>query len=331
MPSLAMVWGSEESKHTFGVSAFGISGFGVTFPENMANPINAPQNMGGFGHVESDYMLLQIGFTWAYEFADNLSFGIEPTINIATLEMAPNPLAMPSMTLGYPESDQASAVGFGAQFGLFYASDGGFKLGVSHKTNQSFDAFKFNNTYLDGTNASANEFQMDYPAITSFGMGVSKEKFDIAVDYRMVNYDGTEGFEKKGWTQFGTVQGFGWEDITIVSVGLQLKLIEKLPLRFGYTYSDNPINPDLAFFSVPATAIIENAYQFGFSYPINDKLMLNGLYHHGESGDKTEGPLMNPMMASPSNRYGSIPGTTVGYEMTTDMVMFGLTYTFAKK
>ena len=65
MPALAMVWGKENSKHTFGASAFGISGFGVTFPQSTTNPINMPQSMGGFGRVESDYMLLQVGFTWA--------------------------------------------------------------------------------------------------------------------------------------------------------------------------------------------------------------------------------------------------------------------------
>lgn len=64
MPALAVVWGQEDSKHTFGASAFGISGFGVTFPESMTNPINMPQP-NGFGRIESDYILLQVGFTWA--------------------------------------------------------------------------------------------------------------------------------------------------------------------------------------------------------------------------------------------------------------------------
>ena len=72
MPALAIAWGKEDSKHTFGVSAFGISGFGVTFPENMSNPINNPQP-NGFGRIESDYMLLQIGFTWSYAFSDKFS------------------------------------------------------------------------------------------------------------------------------------------------------------------------------------------------------------------------------------------------------------------
>lgn len=98
MPALAMVWGKKGSKHTFGLSAFGISGFGVTFPEEAnnplsasfnptlnSNPVNYPQQAGGFGRVESDYMLMQVGLSWAYEITDQLSVGVEPTFNYGTL------------------------------------------------------------------------------------------------------------------------------------------------------------------------------------------------------------------------------------------------------
>ena len=54
----------------------------------------------GFGHLESDYMLLQVGLTWAYEITENLSIGVQPTFNYAALELAPNPTANPSHTLG---------------------------------------------------------------------------------------------------------------------------------------------------------------------------------------------------------------------------------------
>ncbi|PKP12716.1 MAG: hydrocarbon degradation protein [Bacteroidetes bacterium HGW-Bacteroidetes-3] len=343
MPALAMVWGKEGSKHTFGVSAFGISGFGVTFPEEKnqpfsptfnptlnSNPVNYPQNAGGFGHIESDYMLLQVGIAWAYEITDNFSIGIQPTINYAALELAPNPLSSPSQTLGYPVSDNASAIGYGAQFGLFYHSPNGIKLGASYKTTQKFDDFKFNNTYLDGSAAPDVNFNMDYPAILSFGLGYSTGDFDLALDFRRVDYENTNGFEAKGWTQTGSVQGFGWKNISILSAGLQYKGIEKLPLRFGYTYSGNPIDSELAFFSIPATAVIKNAFQFGTSYPINDNLKLNGVFHYGTSGDKTEGNILNPMLASATNPYGAMPGTKVGYEMTTSMIMLGVIYTFTK-
>lgn len=328
MPALAMVWGKEGSKHTFGASAFGISGFGVTFPESMTNAINMPQSNGGFGHIESDYILMQVGLTWAYELTDKISIGIEPTFNYSTLELAPNPTANPSMA-GYPSTDKATATGIGAQFGLFYDSGFGLKLGASYKTAQKFSEFEFNNTYLDNSTAKST-FQMDYPAIMSVGLGYSTDAIDFALDFRRVDYENTEGFSKTGWTQTASVAGFGWENISIVSAGLQYKGINKLPLRIGYTYSSNPIDSSVAFFNIPATAVIKNAYQAGFSYKVNDSWNIDAVYHYGCSDGATEGQLLSPMMASPSNPLGAIPGSSVSYDMTTSMIMIGISHTFKK-
>lgn len=329
MPAIAMVWGKEDSKHTFGVSAFGISGFGVTFPQSTSNPINMPQSMGGFGKIESDYMLLQVGFTWAYEISEKLSVGIEPTFNYSALQLMPNPTANPSAA-GYPSTDKASATGFGAQFGVFYDTQNGLKLGMSYKTTQKFSKFEFKNTYLDASTGT-NSFKMDYPAIFSVGVGYSKNNFDLALDYRSVDYENTDGFAKTGWTNTASVAGFGWKNISIISAGLQYKGFEKMPLRIGYTYSSNPIKSEVAFFNVPATAVIKNAYQFGFSYIFNDAFTLDGVYHYGISDGKTSGQLLNPMFASASNPYGAIPGSNVSYEMNTSMFMVGFSYTFSKK
>jgi long-chain fatty acid transport protein len=341
MPALAMVWGKEGSKHTFGASAFGISGFGVTFPEEAnnpfsatfnpmanSNPINYPQAAGGFGHIESDYMLLQVGLSYAYEISDKFSIGIQPNINYAALELAPNPTANPTAA-GYPTTDKASAIGFGAQFGLFYDSGFGLKLGASYKTAQKFSEFEFTNTYLDNSTAK-NKFQMDYPAIMSVGVGYSTSDIDLALDFRRVDYENTEGFAETGWTQTASVAGFGWKNISILSAGLQFKGIDKLPLRFGYTYSSNPIPDEVTFFNIPATAVIKNAYQFGLSYIVNDSWKLDAVYHYGDSNGATEGQILNPMAISPSNPNGAVPGTSIAYEMTTSMVQFGISYTFNK-
>jgi long-chain fatty acid transport protein len=328
MPALAMVFAKEKSKHHFGISAFGISGFGVTFPENMNNPINMPQSMGGFGHIESDYQLMQVGLTYAYAINEKFSIGIAPTFNYSALELAPNPLSSPSPTKGYPVAEKASALGYGAQFGLFFNSGSGFKFGASYKTEQSFEEFDFTNKYLDGSTAPNVKFTMNYPAIISVGLGYSKTNFDIAVDYRYVDYANTEGFERSGWTETASVAGFGWQSISVVSAGLQYKGVKKLPLRVGYTYSSNPIKPELAFFSVPATAVIANAFQLGFGYEFNANFNLNATYHHGASAGSTAGPLLSPMMASSSNPTGVIPGSKVSYSMSTDLFMIGLNYSF---
>ncbi|MEA1786409.1 outer membrane protein transport protein [Arenibacter sp. GZD96] len=346
LPSLAYVWGKPDSKHTFGVSAFGVSGFGVTFPESQDNPITLPQSAGGFGRIESDYALLQLSFAYAYQLTDKIAIGIQPNLNYATLEVNPNPLATPSQTLGYPNSDTADAIGFGVQVGVFYDSGSGLKLGASYKSPQLFSDFNFNNTFLDGSEAPGVDFNMDYPAIYSLGLGYSKGQFDYALDYRYIDYENTDGFKKAGWQlaesgdfagfPTGAVQGFGWQSISVISTGLQYKGIAKLPLRIGYTYSENPIDEKFAFLSSPATAIIKNAFQFGFSYAIHDRLHLDATYHHGSSSGSTKGPLLNPtpdIAGGPwnaiTNPTGAVPGSEVAFDMTTDLVILGFRYSFA--
>ncbi|MCF6348849.1 MAG: outer membrane protein transport protein [Flavobacteriaceae bacterium] len=168
-----------------------------------------------------------------------------------------------------------------------------------------------------------------------FGLGYSVGDVDIALDYRMVNYENTDGFEASGWTfdsnNLPSVAGFGWENISILSAGLQYKGIDKMPLRIGYTYSSNPITEELAFFSIPATAIIKNAFQFGFSYEAGENLSLDAVYHYGSSGDATKGQILNPANIPNNPPYGAIPGSEVSYKMTTSMIMVGFSYTFNKK
>ena len=326
MPAFAMVWGKPDNKNTFGVSAIGVAGFGVTFPESMSNPINMPQSMGGFGRIESDYLLMQVGITWAHNISDKFSFGLTQNINYSSLELMPNPTANPTLD-GYPSSKASSALGFGGQIGLFFDSGVGFKAGASYKSTQQFDDFEFENIYGENTGESSS-FNMDYPGILSLGLGYSTNAFDLAMDYRLVDYKNTDGFSNTGWTPTASVAGFGWDNISILSAGLQYKGVNKLPLRVGYTYSSNPIGQDVAFFNVPATAIIKNAFQFGLSYLASDNVSIDAVYHYATSGGATSGQLLNPAFIGQFPPYGAIPGSEVSYEMKTSMMMFGIGYKF---
>jgi len=354
MPALAYVWSKPDSKHTFGASVFGVSGFGVDFPEETnspmagagfnpnenSNPINYPQVARGFGHLKSSYMMMQISLTYAYSLTDNISIGLQPNFNYEALELAPNPTAAPDMMTGkgYPTTDSASAMGYGAQFGIFYDSKKMLKLGMSYKTKQHFGEYTFKNTYLDGTAAPDNNFTMNFPSILSFGMGLSGKKFDFAADVRFVNYSDTEGFAESGWQMnedttsmyfgypTGAVNGFGWRDMTIFSTGLQYKITDKFPIRIGYTYNTNPVVDELAFYSTSAPAVITEAAQIGLGYAIGDKFQIDVVYHKGFRGDGNKGEMLNPMMISPSNPNGAMPGTSVSYDMETSMIQFTLSY-----
>ncbi|MGO4905007.1 OmpP1/FadL family transporter [Flavobacterium sp. W20_MBD1_R3] len=324
MPSLGFVYGKKDSKHSFGAFAFGVSGFGVDFPESTSNPINMPQSMGGFGNLTSNYMMLQTGLSYAYKLSKSVSIGVSPNFNIATLELKPNPTASPTIA-GYPTTNNAMATGFGGQIGIFYQNEEGFKLGASYKTEQQFSNFEFENTYLDNS-TSENSFKMNFPAVYSLGVGYSNSKVDLAFDFRQVEYSKTEGFQDYGWSATSAVKGFGWKDMQILSLGAQYKGIKKLPLRVGYTYNTNPIKPELAFFSTSATAVIQNAYQFGFGYEFSEKLTLNAVYHNAISDGSTEGPIYNPMLAGQNDSLGTVPNSKVSYKMDTSMLMLGISY-----
>lgn len=329
IPTVAFVYAKPDSKHRFGVHAFGVSGFGVDYPMSDNNPITLPQSMGGFGHVYSNYMLMQVGLTYAYKITDEFSFGLAPMFDYSALEVRPNPLASPSMTLGYPESNNAPALGFGFQAGLYYASEGGFKAGASYKSTQFFGDLSLKNTYLDGSDAGTVDFNMDFPAIYSAGVGYSNETFDIGVDYRYIDYKNTDGFSTTGWTPTGSIAGFGWNSISAVAVGLQFKGIPNLPIRAGYTYSQNPVPEETAFFSTSAPAIIQNAVQFGLGYTFNDRFTINAGYHYGFAGE-VSGQLLSPMAIGETNPLGAIPGSEVTHKMTTSMLLLGVDVAFGK-
>jgi long-chain fatty acid transport protein len=329
LPSLAFVYGKAESQHTFGFSAFGISGAGVTFPESTTNPINLPQEFGGLGRIESDYSILQIGLTYAYQISDKFSIGVAPNFNLSGLELMPNPTAMPTQA-GYPSSDKATATAIGAQFGVFFDSKSGFKAGIAYKTKLNFSDLELENTYLDGT-TSNNSIEISYPSILSFGLGYSKNGVDIALDYRYVDFENAEGLADVGWSSMGTTLGFGWKNMSVMSAGIQYKGIEKLPLRIGYTYSSNPIESDVAFFNVVSTAIIKHAFQFGFSYVASPRINLEAVFHYGTSAGKTSGPINSPLLVNDFPPYGAFPGSEVSYDLKTTLIMAGISYTFKKK
>lgn len=342
LPTLGAVFGKEDSPLAIGVSAFGISGFGVDYPEttvftdpNNINPLLVSQQQGGFGHLNSEYQLMQVGLTAAYEVTEGLSLGIAPTFNYSSLLIQPVPIAAPSQTLGYPVGEKASALGFGFQAGVFYQTEMGLNFGLSYKSTQWFQDFEIEGKYLDGSAAPVTNFNMDYPSIISAGVAYTSEVFDVALDYRLINYENTDGFEKTGWAigengfPTGAVAGFGWDNVNVIALGVQLKFIEQVPIRLGYTYSSNPINEDNAFFSAAAPAVIGNAVQAGFSYKINDSFDISLTYHRGLTSE-VSGQLMNPFFITAENPLGKIPQSEIKSSMHTDVVLLGVSYAFGK-
>lgn len=325
IPAAGFVLRPRESRWAFGISAFGVGGFGVDYEASNpvaagSNPIAYPQSTGGFGAINSSFALFQVAPTVAYKLTDKLSIGVSPTVNVGMLEVNPFPAAAPDQS-GYPAGNQTEAVGYGFQVGLHMQDVNDFNFGVSLKSTQYFNDYEFE----DGTRKFA--FGMDYPMILSAAVGYSGlDRFEFAVDVRYIDFENTDGFDSYGFDQFGAVTGFGWNSIVVAALGVQYEVTEKLPIRVGYSYNESPITDDMAFYNVASPAIVQHHISGGLTYRFTDKLGISAAVQYAPAND-VGCPLQNPQLLE-SLGSTSVPGTFVKSELSTFTAIVGANVRF---
>jgi long-chain fatty acid transport protein len=135
-------------------------------------------------------------------------------------------------------------------------------------------------------------------------------------------YSSTEGFEDSGFTQTGAVAGFGWDDIKVFAVGGQFDASEKIVLRAGYNYSDNPIPEENSFFNVAAPAVIQHHLTLGFGAEVAAGVDFSAAYYRAFESE-VSGPLYNP-----AYEFGQVgvPGSDVTSSMFQDSFVMQLSF-----
>ncbi len=295
IPALGYVRRMDDSNLSFGIGAMFVGGFGVDYdgspsPFNSdgsfnpdVNPILTPQQAQGgfgFGAIKSEFALLQVNPTVAYRVSDRVSIGFAPTINYAMLEVSPFPAAPPDQTFLFPDGPRTGAVGFGFQAGVHAEGVNGLSAGLSIKSPQWFQDFEFTSETLRAGTEFA--FNLDYPMIVSGGVAYSGvEDLLFAADVRYIDFSNTDGFKDSGYGSNFAVQGFGWESIIVAALGLQYQVADGYHLRAGYSFNENPLPDDVAFFNSPANALIQHRVAGGFGARVTDKINLNLAVQYG--------------------------------------------------
>ncbi len=326
IPAAAYSVRSPGSSWAFGLSAFGVGGFGVDYAQSTSNPILTPQppNGMGFGAISSEFGLFQASASVAYQINESVSVGLAPTFNIGTLTVIPFPAATPNDANGdgfpsYPSAPVDATYGFGAQGGILVESELGWNVALSFKSRQYFSDFNFE-TEDELGEVSVTSFRLDYPMIVSAGVGYTLDKLTLAADLRYIDFSNTPGFDKSGFDETGAVQGFGWDTIMLGAIGLQYELVEGAQLRVGYSYNENPVKDDVAFFNVSAPAIIQHHLAAGFSVIVNPTIRLSAAAQYGLS-NSIEGQWYNPAAA------GAVANTSVASDLSTFTAIFGASIT----
>jgi long-chain fatty acid transport protein len=303
---------------------FGVGGFAANYESNAlapgANPITLPQPVG-LGRIHSKGEICQIVPSVSYALSDRFSVGFSPIVTLVTITVDPFFLAPPNADGTYsPGSGTRTAYGAGGQIGAYYITEGDLRFGVSYKSPQWMEDIRVRSEDHLG-NPRSFTYDLDLPAIATAGVAYAGfESVLLAADVRYFDYENAEGFRQQGFAPDFSVAGLGWESVVSISQAVQVELTERLTVRGGYTWNENPISDAQSFFNVASPLIIQNWASAGATFRWTRNVSTTLAYTHGFE-NTVAGPIVHPV-------FGPLAGTSVTNRVSADIFNFGVTVNY---
>jgi long-chain fatty acid transport protein len=327
LPSGAFVYKPVDSPWTWGIAVFEIGGFGVNYPASNFNPILTPQlpRGVGLGSLFSRLEVLEVAPGVSYQVTDHLAVGINPTLNLASLQADPAIVAPPDNASGngfptFPVGTHSRwHWGAGLQAGVYYTLDGGWRFGADIKSPRWFEKFRFQTMDQLGRPRGFS-FDADLPLVASVGAAYAGfEHLLLAADLHYIDYSNTNGLGNSGFDPTGAARGVGQHSIWALALGAQYQLSDALTVRLGYTFNQDPIDSMHVSANVASPTIIQHTISVGASYSVTDCFSVSAAYAHAFQNSVT-GPLVVP--------FGAVPGTSLTSVVSADTFIVGATFRF---
>jgi long-chain fatty acid transport protein len=264
--------------NAWGIAAYGNGGMNTDYNAatfNYVLPPGSPQGPTGV-----DLMQLFIAPTYAHKFAEKHSIGITPIIGIQFFE-AEGLHAFGNISTDptkLTNNGHDSAYGFGARIGYLGKLTDQFNVGLSWQSKIYMDEFD------DYAGLFAEQGDMDIPSNWTIGVAyMPTPAVTLALDVQQIYYSDVKSVANPMLSSPGVFYGplgsdngtgFGWEDMTVIKLGLQWARTEQWTYRFGYSYGEQPIPSSLTLgnvdnevmFNIIAPGVIEQHATFGLTY-----------------------------------------------------------------
>lgn len=277
----------------FDVMAFtmvGNGGMNTSYPTFTNNNLNfCPGGQGVFCSGKAGINLLQMVMSVAVakQIAPGISVGVAPMMALQSFDAHGTDLFAGFSTTGNVSGNRNDwSVGGGVRAGIEIEPRKGFRIGVSGTTPiwmQDFEKY-------DGLFAQAGGF--DIPASLQAGVAIDvTPALTLMFDWRYIWYSsvdsvgnpmsnilacpnvGLGGTDPSSCLGGSHGPGFGWNDINILKFGMEYRANEKLTLRAGYAWNEQPINKADVTFNILAPAVTQHHITGGLEYD------LGGGYH----------------------------------------------------
>ncbi len=181
----------------------------------------------------------------------------------------------------FSDNGKSTATGIGPSVGWMGQVSDKLTLGAIYQAEISMGEFdEYRGLFPGGS--------IDIPE--KYGVGLAfkaSNSMDVLFDVTRVNYskvaaigNPTSG-DGRSPLGFATGPGFGWDDITILRLGLVYAMNSSTTLRIGYNHGENPVPNNTfndAFFNSLTPAVVTDHLAFGFTRQIREGLSITGSY-----------------------------------------------------
>lgn len=251
-----------------GLAVYGNGGMNTDY---RSNPFGA---FGSSGNAGVDLSQLFVSPSIAYRLAERHAFGV--ALNLAYQRFSAEGLGAfdNPFTSSRPGSvtnrGTDSATGWGVKLGYLGEITPELSVGVSWAS--EVDAGRFDR--YAGLFAEQGGF--DTPSQYGFGFAwKASPALTLAADWQRIEYSDIKSVGNPLENLFagnllGTDDGggFGWQDVSVIKLGIVYRHDERLTLRGGYSRSDQPIPASQTFFNILAPGVVRDHWSLGASWKL---------------------------------------------------------------
>jgi long-chain fatty acid transport protein len=281
IPSAGVNWKLSD-KDSVGVSMFANGGMNTSYHA---------RTFYGSAPTGVDLMQLFISPTYARKILPNHAIGISPIIAYQRFEAiglrAFSPYSANPADLS--NNGHSNSFGIGGKIGYVGEIFPFLNIGAEYKTKIIMSRFD----KYEGLFAENGSF--DIPASWTVGITIKPiEDLAFLADVQEIYYNDVKSINnplvpnlQKSKLGKDNGAGFGWDDITVVKLGVQWKSSREWTWRAGYSIGDQPIPRSEVLFNILAPGIIKEHLTFGAtrSFGNNElKFAIMRAFNHGVEG-----------------------------------------------
>jgi long-chain fatty acid transport protein len=290
IPSIGNALEIDDSS-SWGWALYANGGMNTAWPDEGACSVGTGAFCGGAAGIDLGQAFLQ--FTYAQEMSPEVYLGISPIIAAQRFKAegltAFSDNNMSSDPDNLTDEGYDWSYGYGVKIGLQADIGAGFSFGAAYQTEMFMTDFK----KYSGLFANGGEFNI--PATLQTGFAWQAESgFIVALDYKRIYYGDVDAVSNS-FAKLDTLNGvllgspggpgFGWDNVDIVKLGLEVPVGSSVRLRAGASMNNNPIPESEVMFNILTPGGQERHFTAGMTWQVGDNHAINiaGMYSPASS------------------------------------------------